>query len=223
MLSTLWSVEHADWESRWQEGQTAFHQAEATGLLVDHAERVWGQEGPGRIYVPLCGKSLDLVFLAQSASEVLGVEFVEQAVEEFFSERELVPDVVPGPPVRYQAGPYTLFAADFFSVMGEHTGPIDAIFDRAALVALDRETRTRYAEHLHALLRPGGSMLLITFDYDPSELDGPPFAVSEDEVERLLGDRFDIERLESRDALGPIFRSRGLTAITETAFHLVRS
>ena len=177
----------------------------------------------GRVYVPLCGKSLDMVFLAARAGEVVGVEYVEQAVVEFFAERGLTPGIDSGPPIRYSAANYRIFAADFFSVTEQHLGPIDAVFDRAALIALDQGTRVRYAAHLRALLSAGARVLLVTLDYDQTEMSGPPFAVPPDQVLRLYADGFEVEHLETRDALSDAFRSQGLTAMRESAFRLTRT
>lgn len=213
-------MERADWASRWNEGRIAFHQPSVNGLLEKYAERIWGRDGIGRVYVPLCGKSLDMVFLAENAAEVVGVEYVEQAVREFFAERGLTPEIETNPAIRYSAGGYTLFVADFFDLAEENLGRIDAVFDRASLVALDRAGRARYASHLRSILPEGARTLLITFDYDQTEMTGPPFAVSPDEVDRLFRDRFEVEHLETRSALNEIFRTRGLTAMHESAFVL---
>lgn len=215
-------MELEDWDERWREGRIPFHQSDVSYMLERHADRVWGEATLDRVLVPLCGKSLDMTFLSERATAVVGVEFVEQAVREFFGEQGLDPHVGAGPPVRYDAGRYTLFVADMFRVTAQDTGPIDAVFDRAAMVALDAETRARYAGHLRAMLPAGARMLLVTFDYDQTQMDGPPFAVSAEEVERLFSDGFSVELLETRDALTPQFRNRGLREFTESAFALTR-
>ncbi len=215
-------MELEDWDARWRDGKIGFHQPDVTDLLAQYHQQVWGREPLGRVLVPLCGKSLDMVFLADRADAVVGVEYVEQAVKEFFAERGLAPEVGTGPPVRYTADKYTLFAADFFAVTNEHVGAVDAVFDRAALVALDAETRMKYASHMQALVPTGAKVLLVTFDYDQSQMDGPPFAVSNGEVDRLFREGFIVEHLETRDVLDERFRERGLAAMTESAFELTR-
>lgn len=215
-------MEHADWNSRWESDQIPFHQATVTDYLERYASQVWASDPIERVYVPLCGKSLDMVFLAELANHVVGVEFVEQAVVDFFSERGLEPSIDVEPVTRYHAGPYTLFATDFFAITNAHLGAVDAVFDRAALVALDPETRVRYAQHLGTLLEPGATMLLITFDYDQSVMGGPPFSVPEVEVHDLFDDGFAIEHLETRNVLNDQFRTQGLTAMTESVFGLTR-
>jgi thiopurine S-methyltransferase len=215
-------MELADWGDRWRDGRIAFHQSHVTDLLAEYAEQVWGAGSVGRVLVPLCGKSLDMVFLADRADAVVGVEYAEQAVKDFFAEQGLAPTTGTGPPVRYSADNYTLFVSDFFAVTNEQLGVVDAVFDRAALVALDADTRAKYANHIQSLVSTGAKTILITFDYDQTQMHGPPFAVSSDEVERLFRGGFAVELLETRDVLEPVFRERGLNAMTESAFALTR-
>ncbi len=210
-----------DWADAWEHGQIGFHQSETNDFLARLGEQVLG-ETPGRVLVPLCGKTLDMVHLANTADAVIGVEFVEQAVQEFFAERGLVAKVDATPPVRYESGPYTLFAADFFSINTEHTGEINSVFDRASIVALDADTRARYAQHLASLLSAGATVLLITFDYNQSFMAGPPFAVPDEEVHALFETNFTIEHLETIDALNDEMRSRGATTFESTAYKMVR-
>jgi len=215
------SVEFTDWESLWSAGRTQFHQSDVNSHLRRFADQVWG-ESIGRVYVPLCGKSLDMVFLADRAEEVVGVEFVEQAVAEFFGEQGLTPEIESEPHVRYHADRYTLFAADFFSLTADELGTIDAVFDRASLVALDEPTRARYAEHLSSILPSGATVMLVSFDYDQSEMAGPPFAVSTEEVQQLYAPNFDIEHLDTTEALNDGMRRQGLTAFSVSAFKLTK-
>ena len=210
-----------DWEEAWSTDQIGFHQDKTSTYLERFADEVWGTS-MGRVFVPLCGKSLDLVFLADRASDVVGVEFVEQAVQDFFSERARTPSISNDGPTRYIADPYTVFAADFFAVTQHELGEIDAVFDRASMVALDPETRARYAAHMAAILPTGAKTLLLTFTYDQAAVDGPPFSVPSEEIHRLYSDAFEIEHLDTRDVLNEVFRERGLDAMTESAHVLTR-
>ncbi len=215
-------MEQVDWESRWTEGRIAFHQDRVSDLLELYSDRIRQPGGTGRVLVPLCGKSLDMVFLSDLAEQVIGVEYVEQAAREFFSERGQVPRVESSPARSYSGGNITIFAADFFSLGAAVLGPVDVVFDRAALVALDPGARRRYASSLVSLLRPGKRVLLITFDYDQAQMGGPPYAVPDQEVGQLFGDGFEIERLETRDALSDRFRSNGVSRMSESAYLLTR-
>lgn len=215
-------MEQPDWDARWREGQIGFHQSTVTDALEQYSEQVWGTGPWGRVFVPLCGKSLDMVFLAERADTVVGVEYVEQAVQEFFAERGLTPQVDAEPSARYEAEKYTLFAADFFELDVGDLGVIDAVFDRASLVALNAETRVKYADHMRSILPLGSKVLLVAFHYEQSDMDGPPFSVTPDEVARLFQDGFVIEHLETRDMLNDEFRARGLTVMHESVFSLTR-
>lgn len=221
VVGIVLGMEQTEWASRWSVGRIGFHQSDINRQLLAHADAVWG-ELVGRVYVPLCGKTLDMVFLAERAEEVVGVEFVEQAVAEFFDERGLTPRIEREPHIRYNAGPYTLYAADFFDLTAAELGTIDAVFDRASLVALDEPTRVRYAQHLGAILPTGAKVLLVSFDYDQSQMSGPPFAVSNDEVRRLYTDNFEIERLETVDALNDTMRGQGLSSFDASVFKMTR-
>lgn len=216
-------MRHSEWDERWRTGRIGFHQSRVSTSLEAFADRVWKPGEMGRVLVPLCGKSLDMVFLAERADAVVGVEFVEQAVKEFFVERGLAPRIEQSPHARYVAAPYTVFAADIFALTPRDLGRVDAVFDRAALVALDAQTRVRYVDHLRSIMPRGARVLLITFDYDEAEMNGPPFSVPPSEVDSLFSDGFTIDRLARTDVLGDDFRDRGLSAMNETAFALTRT
>ncbi|KTC63401.1 thiopurine S-methyltransferase, partial [Pseudomonas fluorescens ABAC62] len=140
-----------------------------------------------KVLVPLCGKSLDLMWLASQGYRVLGVELSEQAVEAFFSEQNLTPRITrEGAFSVYRADAIEVWCGDFFSLEPRDLTDCTALYDRAAMIALPPLMRARYAEHLNALLRPGCQGLLITLDYDQTQKAGPPFAVTDEEVKVLL-------------------------------------
>lgn len=163
------------WRARWQEGKIGFHEGKPNALLAQFAARL---DGMRRVLVPLCGKSDDLAYLASLGHEVVGIELVADAVRAFFVEHGLTPSV---DGARYSAAGITLIAANVFEVTRADTGPIDAIYDRAALVALPPETRLQYIAHLRALAGnvPG---LLVAIEYPQDLMPGPPFSVPDAEV-----------------------------------------
>ncbi|RMD78747.1 MAG: thiopurine S-methyltransferase, partial [Gammaproteobacteria bacterium] len=175
------------WEARWAQGRTGFHQPRPNPLL----ERHWAALGvppEAPVLVPLCGKSLDMVWLRQQGHPVVGVEVVEQAVAAFFAERGLRPRRRPaGAAVLWEAGGYRILQGDLFALGPEEVGPVGACYDRAALVALPRSARRRYVAHLGRLLPAAAPCLLITLDYPPGEMEGPPFSVPPEEVWELWG------------------------------------
>lgn len=77
-------------------------------------------------------------------------------------------------------------------------GKVDAIYDRAALVALPFEMRVRYAAHLREITNTA-PQLLVTFDYDQQKLDGPPFSVISNEVEQHYIDHYSLTLLQGKE------------------------
>ena len=212
------------WKERWRKGQIGFHQIEVDRNLRAHWDGL-GLKEASRVLVPLCGKTLDLLWLQERGHWVDGVELSVVALEWFCLER--------GVPARrrrsgafdtYAADRLRLFCGDFFDLTPELLGPVDAIYDRAALIAWEPERRRAYADHLTALTRKDGQMLLVTVEYPQSQMAGPPFAVAADEVEGLFGANFSIRKLAREDTLAreQRFRARGLTELHEVCYALTR-
>jgi len=190
---------HDEWFARWREGRIGFHEGHPNVLLEHNVARLAGCR---RVFVPLCGKAEDLAFLVTRGHEIVGIDLAEEAIRSFFAEHDLVPSIAPrGPYIAYEAGAITLLVGDFFALTPELLGPIDAVYDRAALIALPVEIRTRYVAALRALLPAGAPALVITLDYDQRAMPGPPFAVLESELHTLYAGAT-IELLEQRAATG---------------------
>ena len=212
------------WQSRWEKKEIGFHQSEVLDLLKTH----WLALGlaPGSdVFVPLCGKSLDMVWLAEQGHRVIGAELSAIAVDEFFAERGLEPksEAVGSFTVK-RAGPYELWCGDFFELPASALAKVAGVYDRASLVAFPPEMEERYAKALVELLPQTLAMLLITFDYDQTKMDGPPFAVPRVQVQRLFADSFTIAEVAARSGVpkNPKFIERGLASIEECAFVLKR-
>jgi thiopurine S-methyltransferase len=208
------------WHARWRQGEIGWHQAEINVHLQQHWSRLGA--GPGeRVFVPLCGKTLDLLWLAGQGHRVLGVEISRLAVDAFFAENGLDPEIAEEPPfLRYRADELEILCGDFFDLTSTHLAGVAVVFDRASLVAMPPEMRPVYAEHLKSRLTPESRILLITLDYDQAEMSGPPFSVKGDEVRALLGERFGIEPVAELDVLAENerFRQRGLTRLLERVY-----
>jgi len=210
------------WHERWRQGEIGWHEAEINVHLSDNWPRLSVEPGE-RVFVPLCGKSLDLLWLAGEGHRVLGVEISRLAVEAFFADNALHPSISEEPPfLRYRAAELEILCGNFFDLTKEHLDGVRGVYDRASLIALPPEMRPGYAEHLQALLGVDVKVLLITFDYDQSEMSGPPFSVTENEVRELFGDRFDIEPVARKDVLAENdqFRQRGLSHLLERVYVL---
>ena len=212
------------WHARWQENRIGFHLPETHYLLV----RYWPvlQARPGeRVLVPLCGKSLDMLWLLEQGYRVTGIEISRIAVEAFFADNRIEPVIEQnGAFTRYSCDELDILCGDFFSLDRDTTGDIAAVYDRASLIALPRAMRSTYAAHLGSLLDTGTGCLLITLDYDQQQMDGPPFAISDEEIAGLYAGTFDIGQLGSLDVLDKHrkFREAGITRLYECTYLLQR-
>jgi thiopurine S-methyltransferase len=168
------------WLQRWQDGRIGFHESGGSPRLAEH-HKVLSESL--RVLVPLCGKSVDLEWLVVHGYEVVGIELSELAARAFFAERNLEPErAEQGAFIRYQHGGVTILVGDFFDADSRELGSFDGVYDRAAMVALPEELRTRYAAHLQTLLAPKAKLLLVALHFDVPG--GPPFSLSPREIER---------------------------------------
>lgn len=221
-------LEHdkAAWHERWRAGKTGFHNDTVNPHLAEYWPR-FGLPAGARVFVPLAGKSLDLLWLAEQGYRVVANELSPLAVEAFFDGAGIRA-------ARRHAGAFeiwshgliTVLCGDYFDLDTAVTGRLDACYDRAALVALPAALRRRYIERQAMLLPAGAPVLLIGVDYPQEEMEGPPFSVPQAEVRQLANGRFAVEVLASgTDMLAdnPRFAERGVTRMEETLYRLVRS
>jgi len=203
------------WLERWQQDRIGFHRADVNPELASNLAAL---NGTIRVLVPLCGKSVDLEYLAAHGFEVVGVELSELAARSFFSERGISPERREhGDFVEFAHGAVSIFVGDFFETNTDLLGHCDAAYDRAAMIALPADMRARYVSHLRSLLVPGAKLLLVTLFYDAEG--GPPFSVSPEEVQRAYaGARIrELGRHDARnDAPGPV--ARGATFEDEITY-----
>ncbi|MCF7362906.1 thiopurine S-methyltransferase [Vibrio diazotrophicus] len=209
------------WHSKWASNQIGFHLDDVNPLLIEH----WHRTEPKReekIFVPLCGKSEDLVWLATKHNQVHGVELSSIAVRSFFAEHFYTPLVIQlnAHHELYQFDELSIYTGDYFTAPVE---TYDIVYDRAALVALPEEMRKEYIERLKSLLNPGGRILLVTLDYEQHEMAGPPFSVPQEEIEQLFAE-FSVERLhqDSANAQHPKRAKKGLSRFAEEVW-LIKS
>ena len=216
-------MQHDFWHERWQQNQIGFHNQETNPNLQKYWPELNLKSG-SRVLVPLCGKSLDMLWLQSQGFEVLGVELSPLAVDAFFTENQL-------PAKQRQQGAFivnechglTVLCGDFFALTVGDLHGVDAVFDRAALVALPAEMRGAYVLKLQQMLAAGSQSLLVAFDYDQQEMSGPPFSVPFAEIQSLYGHYCDITLLSSQDILDsePHFRDKGLSRMQEQVYRLI--
>lgn len=212
------------WLSRWNENKIGFHQAHINEQLTTFYPRL-GLKPGDRIFVPLCGKTKDMIWLRDKGVEVIGVELSDIAARAFFAEHGMQPAITSDERfTHYIARGIEILQGDFFSVRASDLAGAAVVYDRAALIALPPDMRVRYADRMGELVPSGGRMLLVTAEYPPEEMSGPPFTVVEREVRELFGESFTITKLIERDILAvePRFRERGLSELIEKVYLLVR-
>ncbi|WP_046786593.1 thiopurine S-methyltransferase [Pseudomonas putida] len=213
-------MEPAFWHRKWADNQIGFHQAQANPYL----QRYWpglGLAAGSRVLVPLCGKSLDLAWLAGQGYRVRGIELSRRAVEDFFQEQGLQAQVrQQGAFEVWCSGEVELWCGDFFALRAEDVADCVGLYDRAALIALPPQMRERYMGLLSRML-PGGSGLLVTLDYEQKLLEGPPFSVADEEVRRGFAG-WQVEEVEARDVIGesPKFLQAGVKRLVERVYRV---
>ncbi|WP_027258834.1 hypothetical protein [Leisingera aquimarina] len=196
-------MEQDFWQARWRENRIGFHEGAPNTLLTRHFANL-GLHAGQSVFVPLCGKALDLDWLCTQGLRVSGVEFNQGAVEEVFGRQGLAPELTrEGDLTRFHAGALTLFAGDFFALTSAHIGQVDVVYDRAALVAVKPEDREAYAAHINRIAGPA-QQFLVGFDYDQSLMQGPPFSVPGETVQVLYQETHSITLVEERAADGRI-------------------
>lgn len=194
-------MEQEFWQARWQNNEIGFHEAKPNDLLVTHFAELGLGKGD-TVFVPLCGKALDLDWLAGQGLHVIGIELNQGAVEEVFARNNLNPKITEEEHHSvYSAGAFTIYVGDFFELKAGKLAKIDAVYDRAALVAMPEGMRERYAAHL-ASLTGEKPQLLISFDYDQSIMKGPPFSVPETMIREFYDSRYTIRLLQSNEIEG---------------------
>ena len=210
------------WQRRWQRREIGFHKDEVHHFLQQYFPSLNLPDG-SKVLVPLCGKSLDLLWLREQGYRVIGVELSQQAVEEFWQENKLEPTINLVDGFRcYQLDQLTIYCGDFFALTEQQIGPLAAVYDRAALVALPREMRRNYVRQLGRLLESGSQMLTISYDYDQQQRPGPPFSVPQRELSELFGDWCTLEKIHSEATLEKhqMLKAAGVQALIEEAYRL---
>ena len=188
-------MEHEFWHNKWKANEIGFHEDETNAFLIGNLQSLALNPGT-TILVPLCGKTLDIAYLLSSGHKVVAAELNESAVIQLFENMKVSPDVSDmGNLKQYQAQNLSVFVGDIFEVTEELVGSVDAIYDRAALIALPDAMRRRYAQHLMAITHKA-PQLLVAIEYDQTQHNGPPFAIGEDLVRELYAEDYTCELLE---------------------------
>lgn len=212
------------WQQRWSKNQTGFHLPEVNSCIT----RFWAElevNMPSTVLVPLCGKTLDMVWLASQGYSVLGVECSHKAIAEFYSEQKLTAVIAKHRNFTlHHHAQVSLLEGDFFKLDNVILQNVSAVYDRASLIALPDHLRSHYVDLLTAALPEHASILLITLEYQQAVMQGPPFSVSHNEVRRLYQESFDISLLHERNIINesPGFSQKGLDILLECVYKITR-
>lgn len=197
MLRTELSPEQWNWTEK---EDPPFHAAAYNSLLVKYHDRLTPEQKTGRVFVPLCGKTLDMIFLSEQRYEVVGLEFSEIGIVDFFAENNLTYDkeeLVDSPFVKYTAKErnITIYKGDLFDLSRDVCGDFDASWDRGSFVAVNVPTRKKYAQLMSSIIRPSGKILMEVWKYNPSKYAGPPHHTEEKDIVETFTD-FKVKVLE---------------------------
>tara|TARA_R110002049_G_scaffold137758_1_gene297805 strand:+ start:448 stop:1086 length:639 start_codon:yes stop_codon:yes gene_type:complete len=209
-------MDAAFWHQRWDQNQIAFHEGTPNKLLVQHLDALALPPG-ARVFLPLCGKTQDIGWLLNQGYQVAGAELSASAVEQLFAELGRTPVITTKGEMQHHADEgLDIFVGDIFALTGQALGAVDAIYDRAALVALPDSMRKRYAAHLRTVTSHA-RQLLLCFEYDQHAMAGPPFSINGDMVAQLYQDHYSLTQLACIDVPGGL---KGLHPAKETAWLL---
>jgi thiopurine S-methyltransferase len=209
-------MKHEFWHQKWEKNASGFHLPDANPLLVKHFSMLSLKQG-ARIFLPLCGKTLDIAWLLAQGYRIAGAELSSIAIEDLFKSLNLTPTIKTlGEVTHYSAPNMDIFVGDIFKVSSSMLGAVDAVYDRAALVALPEDIRKLYTAHLITLTNHV-PQLLICFEYDQSLHAGPPFSISADEVKQHYQASYDLNLLGSTAVIGGL---KGTCPATEHVWWL---
>ena len=189
------------WHSKWEKNEIAFHEPDVNPVLVKYLPELSLKQG-SRIFIPLCGKTLDIAWLLSQGYRIVGAELSERAIKQLFHGLHLKPAVsVLGDIHHYCAKDIDIFVGNIFHVSKDMLGEVNAVYDRAALVALPEDMRPIYTAHIRMITQQA-PQLLISYVYDQSIMPGPPFSVDEKEISRHYSGHYKIKRLDSFEISG---------------------
>ncbi|KAG7317007.1 hypothetical protein KOW79_019305 [Hemibagrus wyckioides] len=216
----------SEWEDRWQEGRIGFHQPHVHHMLKANLDKVLCGRKQVRFFFPLCGKAVDMKWLADMGHVIVGVEISEKAIKQFFEEHSLeykeepVPAIPEAKVFKSPDGRISLYQCDLYKFSSAIEGEFGGIWDRGSLVAINPCDRQKYASLIMSLMDKECRYLLDTLEYNPELYKGPPFFVPEEAVKSLYGDSFNIELVQSRDAFGEKYKAWGIDSLLEKVYLL---
>lgn len=208
------------WLNMWEKKNIPFHKSTVNSALIAYASQLSCNAGD-TILVPLCGKSLDMVWLAQQGYKVIGIELSAIACEEFFSENNIEHQIIIEDKfTHYKSKDIEIFCGDFFTVTKNDFPEIKAIYDCKSLIALPAEIKQKYIKHLLQLVNPTAIKILLLVIEATGKIQGPPFPINKNEIKALFGSQYQIEELKrtKRDKIDPHLLQDGFKEITDVTY-----
>ena len=213
------------WLDRWESGEIGFHQADVHDFLKQHWKTLALPPG-SFVFVPLCGKSSDMVWLAERGHRVIGVELSPIAVEQFFEEQGIEAVIeTKGDFTVTRGGPYEIWCGDLFLLPREALSSVAAVYDRASLVAMPPSMQHLYVAKITDLVSKTAPWLLVSLAYPEGQITGPPFSTPLLTLVSLFGPTHTIALVETRNGLetSQNLKDRGVTALEEALYLMRRS
>ena len=198
------------WKKRWMDNNIGWHRDKVHNLLVKYVHELTGGRSDLRVFVPLCGKSRDMLWLAEQDHNVVGVEVAKQPIESFFEENDLTFSVEkvklaaavdPVDVYKCVEKKIIIFCCDLFLLSEEDVdGRFDAIWDRGSLSAMqpavDKRGK-RYAKKIHSLLAADGKYMLEThLYYGVDRGKSTPASISDELLNEIYEEDFILKELE---------------------------
>jgi len=212
-----------NWHDFWSKSEKpGFHEAGVNAYLQQFLPQFKLTRGD-TVFLPLCGKAIDMLWLLEQGFNVVGVELSAVAVKAFFAEAGLSYEVEQTEDFTiFHAPRITLYQGNFIHLQSQHVVDCNLVYDRAALVAIEPDNRSLYARHMLTIVPRDTPVLMVTLQYDQSLVQGPPFSVPTNEVGALYGNRYDIQLLLQQEKIEdePRWRDRGLLSFVECALRL---
>ncbi|KAM9307702.1 putative thiopurine S-methyltransferase [Gastrophryne carolinensis] len=168
-----------NWKRNWEIGKIVFHEKEKHPLLVEFLDEMINGRQKLNIFFPLCGKNVDMKWLAEKGHTIVGVDISEIGLKQFFEEQsvpfveEAVPDIPGAKVFKSTSENISLYCCSIYQISDSVIGKFDGIWDRGSLVAINLIERQRYVDIMLSLLNQDCRYLLITVDFNPALIQGP--------------------------------------------------
>ncbi len=209
------------WVERWKNKDTGFHLCDIHPDLQAYFGRLSLKESD-TVFIPLCGKTLDIHFFLQAKCKIIAVEMVELAVQQLFENLQINPQVSAWKHGKcYQSKNLTVYVGNVFDLSDEQLNSVNIVYDRAAFIALPYNLHAPYSRLIKEIANPDKQML-ITVEFDASKLQGPPFLLLPDNIKQYYGNQYQIELLHQEETINnePNFQEKGLTSLMRKTYLL---